>query len=98
MGEILNNFNPMRSGDIYIVFEPHWFINDFDGLEVTCTHGSPWRYDTFVPIMFAGARIPPAHIYRRVHAIDIAPTLSRYVGAKPPSGSSGYVLEEIFSQ
>ena len=43
---ILNNFNPNRSGEIYIVFEPHWFIRDFDGLEVASTHGSPWSYDT----------------------------------------------------
>lgn len=95
---VLNNFNPMRSGDVYVVFKPHWFINDFDGLTVTCTHGSPWRYDTFVPIMFAGTKIPAQHIYRRVHATDIAPTLSRYVGAKAPSGSAGSVLEEIFSR
>jgi len=94
---VLNNFNPMRSGDIYVVYKPHWFINDFDGLTVTATHGSPWRYDTFVPIMFAGNQIPAAHIFRRVHSIDIAPTLSRYVGANPPSGSAGYVLKEIFS-
>jgi len=96
--KVLNNFNPMRSGDIYVVFEPHWFINDFDGLIVTCTHGSPWKYDTFVPIMFAGSKVSAKHIYRRVHTVDIAPTLSRYIGAKPPSGSAGYVLEEVFHQ
>ena len=96
--KVLNNFNPMRSGDIYVVFEPHWFINDFDGLIVTCTHGSPWKYDTFVPIMFAGSKVPAKHIYRRVHTVDVAPTLSRYIGAKSPSGSAGYVLEEIFHQ
>lgn len=94
--KILYNFNPTRSGDIYIVFEPHWFINDFDGLIVTATHGSPWTYDTFVPIMFAGRNISARHIYRRVHTTDIAPTLSRYIGAKPPSGASGRILKEIF--
>jgi predicted AlkP superfamily pyrophosphatase or phosphodiesterase len=31
---ILNNHNSKRSGDIFIVFEPNWFINDFDGLTV----------------------------------------------------------------
>ena len=95
---VLHNFNPMRSGDIYVVFKPHWFINDFDGLTVTSTHGSPWKYDTFVPIMFAGTNIPATHVSRRVYTIDIAPTLSRYVGAKPPSGSAGIVLEEIFNR
>ena len=96
--KILNNFNPTRSGDIYLVFEPHWFINDFDGLIVTCTHGSPWTYDTFVPIMFAGSKIPAKHIYRRVNTVDVAPTLSRYIGANPPSGSAGTVLKEIFDK
>jgi len=55
MRTILRNFHPKRFGDIYLVFEPDVFINDFDGLVVASTHGSPWRYDTFVPVMFAGA-------------------------------------------
>jgi hypothetical protein len=95
---ILNNFNPSRSGDIYLVFEPHWFIRDFDGLEVAATHGSPWRYDTFVPIAFAGMEIPAQHITRRVHTVDIAATLAAYLGIKPPSGSAGLVLEEVFAE
>ena len=93
---ILNNFNPNRSGDIYVVFKPHWFINDFDGLEVAATHGSPWRYDTYVPIVFAGMRIPAQHIERRVLTVDIAPTLGSLLGIKPPSGSAGVPLVEIF--
>ena len=94
---VMNNFNPNRSGDIYLVFEPHWFINDFDGLEVSSTHGSPWRYDTYVPIAFGGMNIPAQHVQRRVHTIDIAPTLATFLGIKPPSGSSGVPLVEIFT-
>lgn len=96
--KVLHNFNPTRSGDIYIVFEPQWFINDFDGLVVTATHGSPWTYDTHVPIMFAGGKIKERQVYRRVHTIDIATTLSGYIGAKPPSGASGEILREIFQK
>jgi predicted AlkP superfamily pyrophosphatase or phosphodiesterase len=44
---ILHNFNPRRSGDIFVVFEPQRFLNDFEGLEVASTHGSPWSYDTY---------------------------------------------------
>lgn len=94
---ILNNFNPSRSGDIYIVFEPHWFIRDFDGLKVASTHGSPWRYDTFVPIAFGGMEIAAQHVMRRVYSVDIAPTLAAYLGTKPPSGSAGMVLEEVLT-
>ncbi|MEH6910765.1 MAG: alkaline phosphatase family protein [Oceanicoccus sp.] len=92
---VRNNFHPKRSGDIYIVFEANWFINDFDGLVVAATHGSPWKYDTFVPVMFAGPSIKPSQVSRRIHTVDIARTLSAYVGAKPPSGAVGNVLKEV---
>ncbi len=92
---VRNNYNENRSGDIYIVFEPNWFINDFDGLMVASTHGSPWQYDTFVPIIFAGGNLRSQNVYRKVNTTDIARTLSAIVGAKPPSGSSGNVLLEV---
>ncbi|MBT4520542.1 MAG: alkaline phosphatase family protein [Halieaceae bacterium] len=92
---VVNNFHPKRSGDIYIVFKPNWFINDFDGLVVAATHGSPWTYDTYVPIVFAGMGLKAEKVTRKVHTVDIAPTLSAIVDARPPSGSVGKVLEEI---
>ena len=92
---VLNNFHPKRSGDVYIVFEPNWFINDFDGLVVAATHGSPWAYDTYVPIVFAGAGLDHKVIDRKVHTTDIAPTLSAYLDIKPPSGSQGKLLTEV---
>jgi len=95
---VLRNYNPNRSGDIYIVFQPNRFINDFDGLIVAATHGSPWRYDTYVPIIFAGMKIPSQRISRMVHTVDIAPTLSLLVGAKPPTGAAGAPLNEVIRQ
>ncbi len=95
---ILKNFNPNRSGDIYVVFKPHWFINDFDGLEVAATHGSPWRYDTYVPIVFVGMQVPAGHVQRRVLTVDVAPTLAAFLGIKPPSGAAGVPLVEIFAE
>ena len=92
---ILHNFHPKRSGDIYLVFEPNVFINDFDGLIVASTHGSPWRYDTFVPVIFAGAGLPAVTVSRPVTPYDIAHTLSAYLGVKPPSGSIGMPLPEV---
>jgi hypothetical protein len=95
MRSVLNNYNPRRSGEIYVVFQPNWFINDFDGLAVAVTHGSPWRYDTFVPVIFAGTGLKPQRIYREVHTVDVAPTLSAAAGTKPPSGTRGKVLVEV---
>jgi len=95
---VLNMHNARRSGDIYLVFEPHWFINEFDGLIVSSCHGSPWRYDTFVPIIIAGNGLKPRSVSRRVNTVDVATTLAAWVGAKPPSGAAGQVLREVIRQ
>jgi predicted AlkP superfamily pyrophosphatase or phosphodiesterase len=95
MRAVINNFHRKRSGDVFVVFEPNWFINDFDGLKVASTHGSPWNYDTYVPIVFVGAGMEPVFVNRRVYTVDIAPTLSAILGIKPPSGSVGTVLDEV---
>ena len=92
---ILNSHNPRRSGDVFVVFEPNWFINDFDGLTVATTHGSPWRYDTYVPVIFAGAGLKSQRVYREIATVDIASTLSELIGTNRPSGARGQVLPEV---
>ena len=77
------------------MFEPNWFINDFDGLTVASTHGSPWAYDTHVPVVFAGAGVKARTVDRAVQTVDVAATLSSYMNIKPPSGSVGIPLEEV---
>jgi len=95
---ILRSYNPKRSGEIYIVTEPYWYINDFDGLEVASTHGSPWKYDTYVPIIFAGNGLNHQNIFRNVETVDVALTLSNYLKIKMPSGSSGQPLLEVLNK
>ncbi len=94
----LRNFNAKRSGDILILFQPHYSINGFEGETVAANHGGPWRYDTFVPIIFVGHGLKPVDVYRPVETVDVARTLAAYIGTKPPSGVSGKVLEEIVGQ
>ena len=80
------------------MFDPGWFINDFDGLSVNVTHGSPWRYDTFVPIAFAGHGLAPQRVSRRVHTVDIATTLAVIADTRPPDAAAGDVLPEVVGQ
>jgi predicted AlkP superfamily pyrophosphatase or phosphodiesterase len=94
---VRENFHPKRSGDVYVVFEPGVFINDFDGLTVASTHGSPWRYDTYVPVLFAGAGVRAQSVARRITPYDIAPTLSAVLGIAPPSATIGSPLIEVMS-
>ena len=92
---VLANFNEDRSGDIYVVFEPQWFVAEFDGKSVTGSHGSPWAYDTHVPVIWMGPGIELARIARRVETVDVAPTIAAYLGVRHPSGSRGRVMTEV---
>lgn len=94
----LRNYNRKRSGDILILFQPQYSINHFQGEAMAVNHGGPWRYDTFVPVVFAGGKLNAKRILRRIAPVDIAPTLAALLGIKPPSGSSGEVLEEVVAQ
>lgn len=100
--QIRRSFHPTRSGNIHIVPEQYWFLHSTEEAEkmgiaaIAAIHGSPWAYDTYVPIFFAGSKVPAQVIRRRVSPIDIAPTVTSYLGVKPPSGSVGTVLWEIW--
>ncbi|MEH6549643.1 MAG: alkaline phosphatase family protein [Pseudomonadales bacterium] len=91
--QIRNNYHPLRSGDIYIAQSPYWFM--FERGPVVAMHGSPWRYDTHVPIIFAGEGIKNSTVSRLVHPIDVAPTLAALLKITPPSSSQGSVLTEV---
>ncbi len=95
---ITNNYNTLRSGDVYLVYSPKVYINDFDGLHVASVHGSPWRYDTHVPIIFAGADIDDKTVSREVTPYDIAPTIANFLGITLPSGATGQVLREVVKE
>lgn len=79
-----------RSGDLYVLQEPYYLFG-----ATGTTHGTPYNYDTHVPIIFLGPGIK-AGIYSGAAAPnDIAPTLSTLLGVTDPSGSVGRVLSEI---
>jgi hypothetical protein len=89
---VRNGFNNQRSGDVIVVHEPNWL----SGRGGT-THGSPYAYDTHVPVIFWGSdEFVRAGRYHRAAAVhDIAPTLSTILGVATPSGSIGRVLDEV---
>lgn len=89
------NYHPRRSGDVHVVFADQRFINDFDGLSVSATHGSAWRYDQHVPVVFAGNGLKGQQVARPVSPYDIAVTLANRLGLVPPSGSVGEPLVEV---
>ena len=57
---IRRSFHPTRSGHIHVVQKQYWMLHATDEAEklgvenMAAIHGSPWTYDTYVPILFAG--------------------------------------------
>jgi hypothetical protein len=49
-----------------------------------------------VPIALGGLEIPAQLVVLSVQAVDIAATLTAYLGIKPPPGSAGVPLEKVF--
>lgn len=92
LDKVQRAFHPERSGNVLVVPEHSWHLSS--GL-AAAMHGSPYRYDTHVPLMFAGAGIGHDEITRAVAPEDLAPTLSRYLGTAPPSGATGVPLPEV---
>ncbi|HTJ50899.1 MAG TPA: hypothetical protein VL443_15660, partial [Cyclobacteriaceae bacterium] len=59
------------------------------------THGSPYTYDTNVPMLFYGFGVKQGttSVYHPV--TDIAPTLSVLLKIKYPSGCTGQPIGEL---
>jgi predicted AlkP superfamily pyrophosphatase or phosphodiesterase len=94
---ILNNFHLKRSGHVHVIADQFWyFAYEMEATtKIAAIHGSPWTYDTYVPLLFAGNGIPAQRISRPVTPYDIAATIATYLGIKPPSGSVGKPLVEV---
>jgi predicted AlkP superfamily pyrophosphatase or phosphodiesterase len=84
------SWNREISGDVQYALQPYWMFGSSTSI---ATHGSPYAYDSNVPLLFWGpawvrAGMTPA----RAETIDIAPTLARMLGVPPPSASEGRPL------
>ncbi|MCB1713625.1 MAG: alkaline phosphatase family protein, partial [Candidatus Competibacteraceae bacterium] len=94
MNKLQRAFHPTRSGNVLIVQDPFWYLYPNPD-EFAAMHGSPYTYDTYVPIMFAGPGISQGTVSRLVGPEDMASTVTSYLGIDPPSGSVGEPLVEV---
>jgi len=81
-------YNQKLSGDVFMVLSPGLVEYRKTGT----THGSPYNYDTHVPLLFYGWKIPHGSTTERLHTADIAPTLSSWLNIEFPNGSTGKVI------
>ena len=92
VGYLRRGFYSARGGDFVVLpCEYCLFTNSMTGT----SHGTPYAYDTHVPIVFWRGIVAPRTVARRVHTVDIAPTIARYFGVRYPPTVDGVPLKEI---
>jgi len=95
---VLHGFYPQRSGDVIVVFEPYNILfdspDDPTDIGSTTTHGSPYSYDTHVPLIIMGRDFAKGSYTQAATPADIAQTLANLLRVQSPSCSVGRVLSE----
>lgn len=81
-----------RSGDVIAIWKEYCVDGDD---ETRTNHGSPYDYDTHVPLVVRVPGRAPASVGRFVSMVDVAPTLARVIGIDPPADLDGTVIEEF---
>ena len=88
---------PGRSGQVFLVAREGDFVVDRNPL-YAFMHGSPWAYDTHVPLLLHGAPFIKRGVWNdRVSQQDVAPTLAALLGTPPPATAMGRALQEAIA-
>jgi len=82
------SFHPGRSTDVEFVMKPYFM----DRSPFGTNHGTPWDYDTHVPLVWFGAGVPRGLHPEAVAVEDLAPTLSALLGIPRPPRARGRQL------
>ena len=88
---------PGRSGQVFVVPREGDVITERDPL-YNFMHGSPWAYDSHIPILFYGQPfITKGEFKEPVSQQDIAPTLGAIIGAAPAQTYTGRVQRQALA-
>ncbi|MGB0887346.1 MAG: alkaline phosphatase PafA [Vicingaceae bacterium] len=85
-------FHQVRSGDVLFVLESGWIPA---GYTTGTTHGSPYSYDTHVPLLWYGAGVKKGSSNRLVVIPDIAATVAAILKIQMPSACTGVPIPKM---
>ncbi len=89
---VKNMYHPKRCGEIMILLKPAWYYGSGKG---GTTHGTFYNYDTHVPLLWFGWKIPKGETTKRTHIADIATTLAIMLNLLEPNGCVGNPIEDL---
>ena len=85
--------------DLVVIQKPfYYFQTKSNSPQAVCSHGTPYSYDTNVPLMIQGSKwIKPGRYGQYAETVDIAPTLAQILNVRVPSASEGKVLTQALT-
>lgn len=92
---IINGYNRQRSGALKIIYKSGWLSSHY---KTGTTHGSWNMYDTHIPLVFMGWKIPHGETNQTVHMTDISATLAALLHIQMPSGCIGDPITPLTSK
>jgi len=91
---IAKGYDATQDGDLVILEKPGYIEYGATGT----SHGTPYSYDTHVPLLFYGWNIKAGESYDRKVITEIAPTLAQKLKTAFPNGTEAEVLTEILDK
>jgi arylsulfatase A-like enzyme len=85
------SYMPSRNGELMVVPKEYWFLSS-RAVGAATTHGSPYDYDTHVPVIFFGGAVKSGRSTAAVTPADIAPSLGDLAGVKLPMAEGRALL------
>ncbi len=100
MQKIQNSFFPKHSGDVIINLLPGWI--EIEGEEdksiVVSASGSPYEYDTHVPLIWRGSNLVGKVVHRPIDMTNVAATVAELLSIPHPNASEGSAIEEVITE
>ena len=91
----LMGYYPGRSGDIIFFPQPGFYEHGSWSSPTGTTHGEWNPYDTHIPCLFYGWKVPHGATSREVHITDIAPTVCQMLHIQQPNACVGEAITDI---
>lgn len=90
---IFRGYDKTQNGQIYVLLKPAYM----EYMKQGTSHGVSYTYDTHVPAIFYGWKIPHGSSHNKEYITEIAPTISQKLSITFPNSTSAQILPEILA-
>ena len=88
---IAKGYDVSQNGELVVLYKPAYIEYGTTGT----SHGSAYTYDTHVPLLMYGWKIPHGESYDRKRITQIAPTIAQKIKITLPNSTKAELLTEV---